>query len=491
VPTLYSWIGAAAFSAASAILASTPAVAENANSPGDRVFGTAKVAQFHLTLDDKQFTAMTPANSPAFGPPGSRQPRRLSEGSHRNTFGVEFSWVHGELSFNDKSLADVAVRYKGNYTYMASARLLKKSLKVDLNRFVAGQKLDGLTMLNFHCGVSDPFQLREAMSYAIFRDANVPAPRTSFAELTLTVPGKYDRELVGLFTLVEQVNRHFLERHFEDGRGMLLKPENLQGGPVYLGTDWTNYEVRYRPEKTASKAQQQRLIDFTRLISRGSDASFASDIGSFLDVDAFLKFIAVNALMSNLDSYLGYGHNYYLYLVPKTDRFVFIPWDLDLSLATWPAAGTPEQLVQLSLRHPHAGQDALLDRLFAIEEIKTRYWSIVEELAGTLFTRANLLRTLNEIERAIQEPMAREAKAAAARHENRAGAGTGFGMGRGQYGQSMPPRKFIQLRTESITAQLAGRAKGFEPKPFGGARGGGSGAGGLRPRPESPRKSRL
>jgi spore coat protein CotH len=64
-------------------------------------------------------------------------------------------------------------------------------------------------------------------------------------------------------------------------------------------------------------------------------------------------------LLSNLDSYLGFGHNYYLYLVPGTNKFVFIPWDLDLSLATWPAVGTPEQLVELSIDHPHAGQNKL------------------------------------------------------------------------------------------------------------------------------------
>lgn len=114
---------------------------------------------------------------------------------------------------------------------------------------------------------------------------------------------------------------------------------------------------RYKPDNPPTDEQKKRLIDFTKLVISGTDAEFAKDIGSFLDVDAFLRFIAANVLLSNLDSYLGYGHNYYLYLVPGTNKFAFIPWDLDLSLATWPAVGTPEQLVELSLAHPHAGQN--------------------------------------------------------------------------------------------------------------------------------------
>jgi spore coat protein CotH len=439
---------------------------------GDRVFGTTKIVQFHLTMSEKQFAALAPAGGGKFGPPGFGPPRQQPEGKHRNMFGVEFPWSQGDLSFDGKTFKDVGIRYKGNYTYMATARSLKKSLKLDMDRNVKGQKLDGLTMLNLHCGVSDPWKAREAFSFAFFRSAGVPAPRTSILELTLTVPDKYDKEYVGVYTLTEQVNKGFLKRHFKDGSGMVLKPEGLQGGLAHFGSNWMAYENRYRPEDPPTDDQKKRLIDFTRLINNGSDEEFARDIGSYLDVDAFLRFIAANALLSNMDSYLGYGHNYYLYLVPSTNKFVFIPWDLDLSLATWPAAGMPEQQVELSIHHPHAGQNKLIDRIFAIKEHKERYLAIVNELLSTSFTKAKLIESLDEIEKALKEPMAKEGTAVAARKEGRGGGGgggPGFGMGfgGGQYGQSLPPRKFIEKRIDSVEAQLAGKAKGFEPRPFG------------------------
>lgn len=432
--------------------------------PGDRVFGVANVLKFELTMSDKQFAALTPAA--ASRPMGFGPPREQPEGTHRNTFGVDFPWSQGDLTFDSKTYKAVGVRYKGNYTFMATARSLKKSMKLDFNRNLDGQKLDGLTMLNLHCGVSDPTRSREALSFDFFRDAGVPAPRTCFAELTLTVPEKYDRELVGLYTVTEQVNKGFLKRHFGDGKGMLLKPEGLQGGPTYLGSNWKPYADRYKPEDEPSGKQKQRLTVFTNLISNASEEEFAREIGTFLDLEAFLRFIAANVLLSNLDSYLGFGHNYYLYLIPATDKFVFIPWDLDLSLATWPALGTPEQLVRLSIHHPHAGQDKLLDRLFAITEHKDRYLEIIRELTASAFTRQKLLEHLEEIERAMKQPLAQEAAAVAARNEGRGAAGFGPGMGNGQFGQSMPPRRFIEKRIDSVASQLAGTSKGFEPKRF-------------------------
>lgn len=452
--------------------------ADKKTSPGERVFGVGKVVPFHLSLSEKEFAALNPAGGGKFGPPGFGPARKQPEGTHRNTFGVDLPWSKGEVTFGGETFKEVGIRYKGNYTWMATARSLKKSMKFDLNKHIDGQKLDGLTMLNFNCEVSDPTRAREAFSYAIFRDLGVPAPRTAFAELTLTVPGKYDKEYVGLYTVVEQVNKGFLKRTYKDGNGMLLKPEGLQGGLAHLGTNWSAYEGRYKPKNDPTEKQKKRLIDFTKLINTGSDEAFGKEIGSYLDVDAFLRFIAANALLSNLDSFLGFGHNYYLYLVPATNKFVFIPWDLDLSLATWPAVGTPEQLVELSIHHPHAGQNKLIDRLFAIKEHKDRYLAILKEMTTTTFTKAKMLDTLDKIEKTIKEPIAKENKAVAARKETRGGGGFGMGFGGGQFGQSMPPRKFIEKRTESVAAQLEGKSKGFEPKPFGfgfGRPGGGPG----------------
>ena len=54
-----------------------------------------------------------------------------------SAMGIEFVYVHADLEFEGQLLKDVAVRYKGNGTFMESRnslkRSLKRSLKLDLN----------------------------------------------------------------------------------------------------------------------------------------------------------------------------------------------------------------------------------------------------------------------------------------------------------------------------------------------------------------------
>lgn len=450
---------------------------------GDGVFGLTKLLRIDLKLTDKEYERMQPPRAGGFGPPGGPggppRPAAKSPDKHRSQFGTEFTWVRGEAAVDGKTIKDVGLRYKGNYTYMASATKLKRSIKIDLNRHVKGQTFAGLKMLNLNNNVTDPSRAREALAYDFFRAVGVPAPRTAFAEVTLTVPGKYDKELLGLYTVVEQVDKTFLKAHFKDGKGLLLKPEGLQGGLAHLGDNWQAYEARYRPKGEPTDAQKKRLIAFTRLINGADDATFQKEIGTYLDVDAFLRFLAANALLANLDSFLGLGHNYYLYLRADTDRFVFIPWDLDLSLATWPAAGTPEQQVELSLMHPHSGQNKLIDRLLAMKEVKAKYRKVLEEMVKASFVKEKLLKDVDAVEKLVKEPIARETKAVAARREG----GGGLGMfGGGTFGATMTPRRFYEKRAESVAAQLAGKSEGFVPRPFGmpgfGGPGGPGGTGG-------------
>ena len=93
--------------------------------------------------------------------------------------------------------------------------------------------------------------------------------------------------------------------------------------------------------------------------------------------------------------------------------------------------------------------------------------AIIQESVSTSFTAEKLLASLTVLENGLNEPMAKETKAVAARQETRGTPAFGMGFGDGQFGQSMPPRRFIQKRTEYVAAQLAGKTMGFVPKSAG------------------------
>ena len=57
-------------------------------------------------------------------------------------------------------------------------------MKIDLNEYVKGQKLAGITKLNLHSNVTDASWMNEVLSHRLYRDAGVPAPRTAYARST-------------------------------------------------------------------------------------------------------------------------------------------------------------------------------------------------------------------------------------------------------------------------------------------------------------------
>lgn len=454
--------------------ADDPKPAEKAP-PGDGVFGFDKVWQFGVELSAEEYAAMQPTGGgfPGFPggppqPPAALKPGEGDRETHRNTFGMSFPVARGAFTAEGTTFKNVSVRYKGNFNYVAASRSLKRPLKIELTHFDEKNPLfHGLRNITLNASALDPTKCRESLAYAVFRAAGVPAPRTAFAEVTLTVPGKYDKEYLGLYTLVEDVDRTFLKTHFKSAKGLLCKPEGVRG-IEYLGEDWNAYKSRYQAKHDPAEKDGRRLIDFARLVNRATDDEFRKQIGSFLDIDEFLRFVVVNALVANLDSFFTLGHNYYLYLNPHTNKFVFIPWDLDLSLAAWPAVGTPELQMDLSLMHPHAGENKLIDRLLAIKEVNVQYRTLLAELAAGCFAKDRLLKDVEAVERTTKDLVAKDAKAAAARKE-----GGGFGPP-GGFGRPAPDlRTFIEKRTESVAAQLAGRRTGYVPVfGFGGPPGG-------------------
>ena len=99
--------------------------------------------------------------------------------------------------------------------------------------------------------------------------------------------------------------------------------------------------------------------------------------------------------------------------------------------------------------------------------------------AANCFSKGRLLKDLDAVEKAIRGPLAKEKKATEARKEG----DRGFGPPGGMFGGSMSLKTFVEKRTESVAAQLAGKSKGyvpamgFGPGGFGrGGPGGGPGA---------------
>jgi len=396
--------------------------------------------------------------------------------------GLEFNYVHAAIDFNGTVLKDVGVRYKGNSTYMQSRDSLKRSLKLEFNKYVKGQKLAGVTKLNLHSNVTDSAWMNEPLSYRLFRDGTIPAPRTSWARVYLTVAGKYDKQYVGLYSVVEDVDNNFAQERFSTREGAIFKP-STQSLFTYLGDDWAKYNQIYDPKTDLTVSQKQRVIDFAKLVTSGSDTEFASQLPSYIDLDEFARYLSINVWLVNMDSILAMGQNYYLYLNPATNRFAIIPWDLDLSFGGM-GGGT-----ELSIEHPWRGQNRFLDRLFKVDAFKKLYLARMTEFNQSIFKPERLTRQVDETAALIRPAVSEESEAKLASFDKRVagessggrggfGGGSGFGGSGGRGGpggRGTPIKAFAEPRARSVAAQLSGESQGQQDGGFGGRGPGGGG----------------
>ncbi len=382
-------------------------------------------------------------------------------------FGADFNYVQANVTISGKLFKNVGLRYKGNSSFSSARSIPKKSFKIDFNRFVKGQKFVGLTKLSLNNNVLDPSQIREAIAYRLWRKLKLPGSKTTFARITLTVPGRYNKKLLGLYVVVEQVNGPFLKERFGTDKGLLLKPERNISMP-YLGESFTEYEKMYVPKSNAKPSLNKRLIAFTWLVSKADNKTFAEQISDFVDLDILAKFTAAHTVLSHLDSFLLRGHNYYLYLPKANSKFVFLPWDLNSTFASHRSAGSPDQQFNLSLRQPFAKDQRLLERLMKIKSFRKSYEIQLKKLISTHFAKEAITRDMTQFRDAVA-PTVREDEYTDYREFL-----SNFQI---QKDNAQPERRsksrvirkpllreFITKRHESISAQWADEREGYTPR---------------------------
>ncbi|HVV46704.1 MAG TPA: CotH kinase family protein, partial [Bryobacteraceae bacterium] len=463
------------FAAAVLMLASASCMAavpapDPATATAAQFFGLDNVYNIHLIMTADEYQKLEPSG-PSMARPGVSGDDRYPTST-------------AILEFEGKRWGQINLRYKGNSSYRSGGSL-KRPIKLEFDR-----AFFGMSKINLNNNAMDQSQMREALGYDIFRREGVPAARTAFARVWLTVKGTYQNQYAGLYTVVEQIDQTFFKDRFGSKTGVVLKPESLNGMP-YLGGNWESYVVPYGAKSTTKidPAAAGRFIQFTKFVKEASDEQFAKHVADYVDVDEFLRFLAVEVMTVNLDSPLGFSHNYYITINPKTQKVVWIPWDLNLAFGGFGggrgrSAGYPPQ--DLSINKPsQQGQFPLADRVLAVPPLLAQYDEIVRNLIAKNFTVDRLSAEMKLMEDAISPALKDDRAVSASQFERNMSAEpsavalteseqpaqNGFGRGFGRSMGGPPLRQFIALRAESAREQLDGKREGFTA-PGRGARGG-------------------
>jgi spore coat protein H len=253
-----------------------------------------------------------------------------------------------------KTYTNVAIRLKGG---PGSRRPFqdKPAFTLNFEKFAPGQKFHGLKKIHLNNSVQDHTYLHEKLSRELFEAAGVPVPRAGNAWVNCN-----DREL-GMYVLLEGVNKQFLKRYFSDVTG------NIYDG--HAGNDVTT------PMRVNSGEEPKgtRLRDLADAVQEPDiDARWAA-IQKTLDVDRFFSFIAVELMLGHWDGYTMNRNNWRIYHDKDSDRMVFIPHGLDQVL------GRNYQMF------PQNSQALVVRSVFEIPEARKRYRERYAQIATNVF----------------------------------------------------------------------------------------------------------
>ena len=246
--------------------------------------------------------------------------------------GANPMYVPCTVEFEGNTWWYVGVRYKGqsSLTSTWSAGVGKLPLRFDFDEFeddhpeVDDQRFYGFKELSLASNWSDSSYLREKVAHDIFREAGVPAPRTAFYRVYIDF-GE-GATYFGLYTMTEVPDDPMLLDQFGNDDGNLYKPTS----------NWVTFDEDGFDKETNQDDEDwsdvEAAIDALHA-DRSDGEAWRAGLEAVFDVDGFLRWLAVNTVIQNWDTYGNMAQNYYLYGNPDDDgRLHWIPWDNNMAL---------------------------------------------------------------------------------------------------------------------------------------------------------------
>ncbi|MFK7829551.1 MAG: CotH kinase family protein [Congregibacter sp.] len=370
------------------------------------VFDDTMVKRFDFVVTEERWQLMLDDMTTLYGEFGQRATGGLIDTDADPVF------VPADVYYEGTQWYRVGIRFKGNSSLQGSWQEgnLKLSFKMDFDEFeddypqIDNQRFYGFKKFSLKNNYDDPSQLREKVAADVFAKAGLAVSHTGF--YTLYIDHGNGPEYFGLYTLVEEVDGEVLDTQFSSDDGNLYKPE--EGGANFVEGEFAEeFFEKKTNEDEADWSDIQALFAALHDNTASTDpASWRESLEAVFDVDIFLKYLAVNGIIQNWDTYGKMTHNFYLYNDPATEKLTWIPWDNNEALQEGKRGGA----LALDFANIEVGGWPLIENLIADEVYKARYDAYLSEVIGFAFdttttqalydTYSNLIESFATTERA-------------------------------------------------------------------------------------------
>jgi len=170
----------------------------------------------------------------------------------------------------------------------------------------------------------------------IGRLSGLPQPRATAVQVRLNGENRAESgsAMYGSYVHMEVVDSDFVSSNFpddEDGDAYKCMRDAGAADFGYDGTDPDDYRYSYLKRTNTAADDFSRLIEACYSFDTTPDSTYVEEVRRTVNVENWMLYFAINALMENNETSLanGYGDDYYTYQGIVDTRFVLIAHDLD------------------------------------------------------------------------------------------------------------------------------------------------------------------
>ena len=226
-----------------------------------------------------------------------------------------FSYFNANVTVNGTTLTDVGIRKEG---FLGNLSYDKPSLELKFDHNSADLRLgEGLRQMHLRNVQQDRSKLNTCLIYELFRNAGLVAPRCNFAHV------KINSRDYGVFVHVEAIDDDFVALNTAPRAGALFRGQYSDFRPIWQGS--------FAPLNDL--ADESEIIgEVTAALALEAD-NYLDELSRHIDVDKFLTFWAMEAIVGQVDSYSGFRNNFIL-LQPTDGLAVMVPGNVDTAFNT-------------------------------------------------------------------------------------------------------------------------------------------------------------
>lgn len=336
-------------------------------------------------------------------------------------------YIPVDVTINGVNIKNAAIRPKGSSSLgiTVSAKNERFSFLIEFDHYIKGQTWLGLDKLCLNNMALDPSGMKEFLSYDILSYIGVVTPLFAYSDLSL------NGETYGFYLAVEAVENGFLKRNFDDPLAQLYKPDKLDNGipqnnaaPVQGTADGEPQPNQGEPQKIdggKSGADSARALtytdndssnyatifenaifkpkeaDFQRVMTALESLNAGTNLETYIDVDAVLRYFAAHTTVVNIDSYIsGILHNYYLY--ESKGQLTILPWDYNEAFGNF-GGYSAERMVNFPIDTPvdvdiELASRPLLAKLLEVPKYAETYHNYLREIVDGYFNSGIFSKTL-------------------------------------------------------------------------------------------------